>query len=470
MARLLRSAAYRIALVYALGFAVATALLGLAVVLFAHAAFMHQLEAQIVEDSGALVAEYRLEGHEGLNFAIGEREAGNTTNELLYAVFALDGRRIAGGLHARRPPNGWSDLDFHDTLEGPDVARAWAVDLDDGSRLVVGADRSVVGRVDRTLGGIFLAAFAIVLLLSLTGALLLGAYLRRRLAGISGAADRIMTGDINRRVPESGTGDEFDALARSLNQMLERITALLENLRQLSGDIAHDLRTPLARLRGHLEESLECGGDAAEQRERLSSALEQADRLLALFAAILRISEIEGGRRKASFQIIDLAEIARDIGDSYVPAVEEGGRTLRAEVPAGALVQGDPELLAQAIVNLLDNAQLHTPCGTAIRLCLETFDDRVRLTISDNGPGVPVEAHQAIFRRFMRLDRGRTVAGHGLGLNLVAAIVAMHEGQLEVEDNAPGLRIGFILPQAPHAVAATEGLQPGRGSVTKIAR
>lgn len=449
MANFLRSAAYRIALVYALGFAMATAALGVAVIFFAHAAFMRQLEAQIIEDSGALAAEYRLEGQKGLNFAIGEREAGNATNELLYAVFARDGRRISGGLHARRPVTGWSDLDFQDPLEGPDVARAWAVDLDDGTRLVVGADRSVVERVDGMLGGIFLAAFAVILLLSLSGALLLGAYLRRRLAGISGAADRIMAGDIRRRVPESGTGDEFDALAHALNRMLDRITGLLENLRQLSGDIAHDLRTPLARLRSHLEESLEDVGGPERQRARLSSALEQTDGVLALFAAILRISEIEGGRRKASFRAIDLSEMTSDIVDSYIPAVAEGGRSLSSHVTVAATVQGDHELLAQAIINLLDNAQMHTPPGTQIDLVLEKDATAVRVVICDNGPGVPVEQHDAIFRRFVRLDRGRTISGNGLGLNLVAAIVAMHDGRVEVGDNGPGLKIGFSLPAAP---------------------
>lgn len=447
MARFLRSAAYRIALVYALGFAVATALLGLAVILFAHAAFMRQLEAQIVDDSGALIAEYRLEGHDGLNFAIGEREAGNTTNnELLYAVFARDGRRIAGSLNAHRPLPGWSDLGFQDTLEGPDVARAWAVDLDDGTRLVVGADRSVVDRVDSTLGGIFLAAFAVVLLLSLTGALLLGAYLRRRLAAISGAANRIMVGDIKRRVPESGSGDEFDALAHSLNQMLDRITDLLENLRQLSGDIAHDLRTPLARLRNHLEQSLEEGGDLVRQRERLSSALEQVDKVLTLFSAILRISEIEAGRRRASFRSVDLSALANEICETYAPAVEEGGRSLHCEIASSTSVQGDSELLAQAMINLLDNAQAHTPKGTCIQLLLERDTSASRILVCDNGPGVPAEDRDSIFRRFVRLDRSRHAPGHGLGLNMVAAIVAMHDGELELDDNVPGLRIGFSLP------------------------
>lgn len=446
--RFLGSAAYRIALVYALGFAVAILLLGIAVTLVAHAAFMHQLEAQIIEDSGALVAEYQQEGHEGLNFAIGEREAGNTTNELLYAVYARDGRHIAGGLHANRPPRGWSDLDFQDRLEGPDVARAWAVDLSDGTRLVVGADWSVVERVDHMLGGIFLAAFAVVLLISMTGAVLLGAYLRHRLSAISSAADSIMAGDIKRRVPESRRRDEFDALARSLNQMLDRITALLENLRQLSGDIAHDLRTPLARLRNHLEESLEESGDPARQRDRLSSALEQTDKVLSLFAAILRISEIEGGRRRASFRSVDLTALAQEICETYAPAVEEGGRVLRSDIAHGVHVQGDSELLAQAIINLLDNAQAHTPAGTRIQFVLERESGSACILVRDDGPGVPAQALDSIFRRFVRLDPGRSTPGHGLGLNMVAAIITMHDGRLTVGDNVPGLKIGFTLPSA----------------------
>jgi signal transduction histidine kinase len=215
----------------------------------------------------------------------------------------------------------------------------------------------------------------------------------------------------------------------------------------VSGDISHDLRTPLARLRSHLEESLtETAGSREDQHDRLESALVQTDRVLALFASILRISEIEGGMRKASFRLLDLTEVVREITESYAPAVEDGGRTLTARLCAEAPVRGDPELLAQAIINLLDNAQIHTPRGTRIGLDLERSGDWISVHVRDNGHGVPGEAHAAIFRRFMRLDRGRTVPGHGLGLNLVAAIVAVHDGTLDISDNAPGLCIGFRLP------------------------
>ncbi|CAN5205304.1 ATP-binding protein [soil metagenome] len=447
MARLLRSAAFRIAFVYALGFAVTTLALGLAITLVAHFAFMRQLEAQIVEDSVALLAEYRLEGHDGLNFAIRERQAGSRGNELIYAVYAPDGRRVAGDVDARRPPTGWSDLSFTDPQEGPDEARAWAVDLTDGARLVVGADRSVVERVDRTLGLILLAGFAVILVLSLFGALILGAYLRRRLEAISAAADRIMADAIGLRLPESGNQDEFDALARSLNRMLDRIAMLLDNLRQVSSDVAHDLRTPLARLRSHLEQTLaEADEDIVVHRGHLESALVQTDTVLALFASILRISEIEGGARNASFLYFDLSELVQEIAESYAPVIEDAGRTLITRICPGAWVHGDRELLAQALINFLDNAQIHTPQGTHIELLLERGPEGISLGVCDDGPGVPTGAYEAIFRRFTRLDRGRTVPGHGLGLNLVAAIVAAHGGSLEIGDNGPGLRIGFRLP------------------------
>jgi len=351
---------------------------------------------------------------------------------------------MAGSMQASRPAAGWSDLPFFDPDEGPDLARAWGQDLGDGSRLVVAADKSVVERVDRRLATIVLIAFAAVLILSLAGSFILGAYLRRRLSAISDAADRIMAGDMAQRVPASGSGDEFDALAHALNRMLDRIAMLLDNLRQVSSDVAHDLRTPLARLRTHLEEGLLEEGEA--QRARLESALVQTDRVLSLFASILRITEIEGGRRWSGFADIDLSLLASDIAESYLPVVEEAGRVLTARIAPGVTICGDTELVAQALINLLDNAQLHTPVGTRIELVLEEADGMAVLSVRDDGPGVPKDAQASIFRRFVRLDPARGVQGHGLGLNLVAAIIAAHGGTVDVDDNAPGLRIGFRLP------------------------
>ncbi|HEX7874873.1 MAG TPA: ATP-binding protein [Sphingobium sp.] len=445
MHRIVRSAAYRIALVYALGFTAAMLVLGLAALLFTHFALTRQLEGQIAQEAAALQAEYQLEGFQALDLAIREREAGQSANELLYAVFTHDGHRVSGHLDSAPPPAGWSDLIFHDPVEGSDLARSWAVNLGGGLRLVVAADTSVVDRVDRQLllfAGIALIA---ILLLNLTGALILGAYLRRRLSAISGAADRIMVEDMTRRVPLSGTDDEFDALALSLNRMLDRIAALLDNLRQISSDVAHDLRTPLARLRGHLEECVETETDD-ERRDRFEVALDQTDRLLSLFGAILRISEVEGGRRRARFQPFDLSGMVAEIAESYALPIEDGGRILTVAIARGMTMTGDRELLAQALINLLDNAQLHTAAGTRIELRLERDGDHAMLRLDDDGPGVPAGTHQAIFRRFVRLDPARAMAGHGLGLNLVAAIVSLHRGTIEAGDNRPGLSVTLRLP------------------------
>lgn len=447
MSKPLRSTAYRIALVYALGFAAAMLIVGGVIVMTSHIAFTHQQEAQILEDFGALVGEYRREGHPGLDFAIGERERRHTDNELLYAVYSPNGRRIAGRLRTVRPQAGWNDLRFQDSGEGSDIARAWAGALKDGSLLVVAADQSAVERVDRRLGTIVLVAFGGILALSLIGAMILGAYLRKRLSTISDAAESIMAGDITQRVPEGANGDEFDALSHVLNRMLDQNAVLVDNLQQVSSDVAHDLRTPLARLRTHIEECLAeiPEGDFGRQRGQLEFALEQIDEVLALFSAILRISKIEAGKGQASFRLFDFSELVREITESYVFAIEEQGRMLTANIESNVKVQGDAELLAQALINLLDNAQIHTPVGTHIQVQLEKSNDGTLLWVNDNGPGIPKQAHRTIFRRFARLNPGRGTPGHGLGLSLVAAIVATHGGEVMIGDNGPGLCIGFRL-------------------------
>lgn len=446
MIRPFPSAAYRISFLYSAVFALAIALLGAAVYFAAHAAFTHQLEVRIAEDSAALAAEYREEGAAAVHKAIAEREAGNTSNERLYALFAADGRRIDGAMDTVRPDAGWQDIVFNDPREGRDAARALAVDLPDGSRLVVAADRAAIGQSDRTIISLFLLAFLVVVGLSAGGALLLGHYLRRRLGTISDTAEAIMQGDLAQRIPVGPRGDEFDRLSASLNAMLERIDDLLGNLRQLSGDIAHDLRTPLTRLRNRLEQAIDAPADRAGQQAALEDALLRVDELLSLFAAILRISEIEGGSLRSVFRAVDIGELVRDLCESYAPAAEDGGRRLGWSAEPGLVIDGDRELAAQAVINLLDNALIHTPEGAAIHVAVEKCDGRIALHISDNGPGIRAEDRVRALRRFVRLDASRSTAGHGLGLNLVAAIASAHEAELILADNAPGLVVTLRFP------------------------
>ena len=448
MHKLVASAAYRIAFTYSLALALAIVVLGCAVYFAADASFRSQQDGAIADESAGLVRDFMDEGISELRTEIAAREAGSSTNAFGYALFDAGGRRIAGALDTQRPPAGWHDIVFIDPKEGPDPARAYARDLPGGMRLVVATDSEAVERIDATILALFSGAFVLVVLLGVIGALILGGYLRRRLDRISGTAQAIVSGDLERRVPVGARGDEFDQLALVLNTMLDRIAHLLDNLRQVSSDVAHDLRTPLARLRNQLAETLDGGGDAAATRTALKRAIGQSDDLLALFAAILRISEVEGGALSKTFARVDLSELVHDLCDSYAPAVSDGGRSLDCVIAPDIRLHGDWELIAQAAINLLDNAQHHTPTGTRITVVVDASEDWIRLSVADTGPGVAAEDRPRIARRFARLDSSRTTPGHGLGLNLVEVIAEAHGGSLSIDDNRPGLRVTMVLPRA----------------------
>ncbi|TPG14314.1 sensor histidine kinase [Sphingomonas oligophenolica] len=445
MADLRRSAAYRIAFTYSAVFALAITLLGAVVYFAADAAFRAQQDAALAEETRALVRSYREEGLPDLLETILARETGGRVDNFGYALFDAGHRRIAGSLALRRPARGWGNVEFVDPVEGVDAARALTTAIGDGRTLVVAIDTEALERIDGTILALFGAALVLVLLFGTGGALALGGYLQRRLARISGTAQAIVAGDLARRIPVGARGDEFDELARSLNAMLDRIAQLLDSLRQVSSDVAHDLRTPLARLRAEIEAALD--GPHAAQRGALEGALERSDELLSLFAAILRISEVEGGALARAFAPMDLSALANDLCDTYAPAVADGGRSLDCAIASGLTIHGDRELIAQAVINLLDNAQGHTPAGTSITVSLMAEGDMILLAVVDDGPGVAAKDRTRIVHRFVRLDSSRTRPGNGLGLNMVAAIAAVHRGTLSIDDDAPGLRATLRLPR-----------------------
>jgi signal transduction histidine kinase len=218
--------------------------------------------------------------------------------------------------------------------------------------------------------------------------------------------------------------------------MLDRIEGLLENLRQVSSDVAHDLRTPLARLRTRLEDGLRNADGVG--RTVIEDSIERIDEVLSLFAAILRIAEVEAGETRRLFAQVDLSELVTELAESYAPAIEDGGRTLRWSAEPEVIVQGDRQLLAQAIVNLLENAQRHTPPKTQILVTLTASEKLARVEVADNGSGVPAEDLDRIARRFTRVEGSRTTPGHGLGLNLVRAVASLHGGRLVLRNDNPG--------------------------------
>ncbi|MDX5985528.1 sensor histidine kinase [Sphingomonas echinoides] len=438
------SAAYRIAFTYSAAFTLAILLLGVAIYIAADAQFRRQQDAALVDEASALAHEYNEGDLPEIRHAIARREGSNTINAYGYALFDRTGHRVGGGLNTRKPPVGLQDIVFVDPVEGADHARAYATDLTRGLRLVVARDSESLEGIDQTIVLIFGGAFVLVIGLSVFGALLLGGYLQRRLDGISGVARAIMAGDMAQRVPLSDRRDEFDAVGSALNTMLDRIGQLMDNLRQVSSDVAHDLRTPLLRLRNQLEQVGQVPG-AAER------AIEQGDAVLALFAALLRIAEVEGGALARSFVATDMTLVVTEIAESYAPAFADSGRTLGWSVAPGITVLGDRELIAQALINLLDNALLHTPPGTPVAVSLEADAHVATVSVADAGPGVPPGDHARILQRFARGEASRTTPGNGLGLSLVAAVTAAHGGTIAVDDNRPGLRVTLRIPRVDAA-------------------
>lgn len=432
------SAAYRIAFTYAAAFAAAMLLLGIAVYLAANAEFRRQRDAVLAEEMEDL-------SQEGLGRKlireIDLRGRLRTRRDFGYALFDPSGRRIGGRLDVQRPPAGYSTVSFGDPREGRKYVRATALNLHDGSRLVVAIDPEGVEAIDRTILELFAMAFAGVVAIGGAGALILGRYLRIRLDRIRVTANAIVAGNASQRIAVGTAGDEFDEAALALNRMLDRIAGLMENLRQVSSDVAHDLRTPLLRLRNQLDQVGRVEG--AELR-----AIELGDEILRLFEAILRIAEVEGGGLQRYFTPIDLSRLIGDMTEGFAPALADSGHEIVWSIAPDVTTFGDRELLSQLVANLLDNARIHTPAGTVIRLELFSTASETVLTVVDDGPGVSAADREQLLRRFFRGDASRTTPGNGLGLSLVAAITAAHGGRVTLADARPGLSVTIALPSA----------------------
>lgn len=346
----------------------------------------------------------------------------------------------------RVPPRGWSEfVRFRRPDGSKSMAQAMNSDLAGGGQLIVGADRAVIRQMHRTMLKLFGVAFGLLLLLSVAATIIFGRVIQRRLKAIEASAVGIMAGDLSRRMPLDGSGGEFDRLSLILNRMLDRVQDLLDNLRQVSGDIAHDLRTPLQRVRNRLEGTARAAAGTPYQ-EPLEAAMQETDDLLELFASLLAISEVEGQSVRAGFVPLQLDDVVRDIVEVYQPTFEDADRTLML-FPTPLRVRGDSRLLQRVIANLLDNALLHTPPGSHVQISLAAEQDRAIILVCDDGPGIPVAEHERMFRRLTRLDASRSTPGHGLGLSMVQAIVEAHDGTVSIVPSAAtGLTLRIVLP------------------------
>lgn len=444
IARLWRSTFGLVAIV-ALLLAIVTVGIGGIAYEVTHEALEEQLDHRVAAETAALLAEAHEDGIGGLAEAIRRRDAARSTSSLDYLLVDPRGRPIAGDITTAMPlKEGYEEFFAYRRADRSGIAQALTTRVN-GGFLIVGADRDDLKQIDRTLMALFAAALATMLVLGVAAAGLIAWLTRRRLARIDATALAIIAGDLSRRVPIDGSGNEFDRLAETLNHMLDRISGLLVNLRQVSSDVAHDLRTPLTRLLNRLDRAIDQDDPAARIAE-IEAARDQASELLDIFSSLLRIAEIEGMAERLPRQDVDLSTLLDQMAETYRPDMETSGHHLHRAIEPGLMVRGDPRLLSQAIANLLDNSLRHTPAGTTVTLSLTRSGGSVQLIVADDGPGVPIADAGRLFQRFARGEQARSTPGHGLGLALVAAIAAAHGGQAMLDDGA-GFRIRISLPR-----------------------
>jgi signal transduction histidine kinase len=441
-----RSTSLRLAGLYTAVFAVSVLILGAVTFFSMRHALSDQFDARIRAESGALVQEFRAEGLKGVVDAVHERD--QTIGSLDYGLQAPGGQALAGRLGAMSAPPGWSVLRGR-LGEARENTRVFTVALPGGYRLLVGDDDEHTEALDGAVLRGFGLAFVGVIILGVAGGYALSGDVHRRLAAISGTAEAIIDGDLARRVPVRGSDDDLDRLALTFNRMLDRIAALMESLKQVSNDVAHDLRTPLTRLRQKLEAELAVAPGA--RSPALEGALTDLDAILETFAALLRIAQIEGGARRAAFRSCDLAAIARTVTEAFAPSAEDACQTLGLVVAAPVSVDGDADLLTQMLVNLVENALRHAGPNAAITVAVARHERSATLSVTDNGPGVPEPERERLFDRFYRLEQSRSTPGSGLGLALVSAVAKLHGAEVELLDASPGLEARVTFREPAHA-------------------
>ena len=454
MRRLLNTANFRMGLLYGAVFAIGFATLLLVTYWTATAALREQIRSRVAEESHALLAEASSDGTNSMRLDLAERLklAGNTAG--YYIVYDSQGVKLAGNLDRIEILAGWQQLEFKDAMAAEPASpidedhQLWGLGnvLPDGGFLFVGQDAFRVLSAQEAIIESFAWSGGISLFLAgLAGAILSRGSLRR-IDAINRTSQAIMDGKLKERIPVRGTSDEIDKLSMNLNRLFDSNQSLLESLRQVGTDIAHDLRTPLSRLRQGLEDARMRTGDAKAHAQAIDGAITESDQLLATFTALLRISQIESGSRKAGFKDLDLSQLFENAVSAYTAVAEDEGKRLSATIATGARFHGDKELLLQMIANLLENAIRHTPAGTQIGMSLTTEGAGSTAIIVDSGPGIPAAQRSKVFQRFYRLDASRSSSGNGLGLALVAAIAGLHMIAITLEDAGPGLKVVLTFP------------------------
>jgi len=445
--RLFRTSSFRLALLYA-GLLTASVFVLFGVTYWFATNYATQDEDnEIAVEFASIQDESQIAGQSRLPAIIDNHLRLRKDVRAVYLLQGSNGQKIIGNVAAMNPVLGPATLSLFFDDQSRQV-RARGYRLANGDFLLIGQDT----RTLRDMKALIIRAFGIglvaTLLLALLGGVIVSTTMLKRIDAVSRTARAIVGGDMSQRVPVRGTDDEFDELAASVNAMLNRIDDLMRSMRQVSNDVAHDLRTPLTRLRQRLEHARRRAQTTEELHEALAHSIAQVDSILETFTALLRIAQIEAGGRASEKSAINVSKLLTAIVDDFAPAAEDHGQSLVAEIDKGLRMSGDPELLTQMVVNLVDNAIRHSPPGARICIEAKAVGDSLELAVVDNGPGIPTRERENVLRPFYRLEASRTTEGSGLGLSLVAAIAKRHHAKLSLGDNAPGLRVAVLFPAA----------------------
>ena len=454
--KLLKTTAVRLSIIYLLLFSVLALGLVFYVSYNTGRLIISQVQAAAEDEVRELAEVYRSGGPRTLIRSIERRSRNPGAN--LYLVSEQTGRIITGNVKSVEPKYlkqvGWNSIPFpyetfNDESDGPHRAIAHVFSLPGGLRLLVGRD---IGDAVRFRGIVVQAAGIALTAMLITGILLwllIGRRALKRVDDVSKASERILAGDLAERLPISGSSDEFDRLSQNLNAMIARVETLNSGVREVSDAIAHDLKTPLARLRNEAEKGLNSAkSKSSTEAKSLSNVLEQADGLIRTFDALLMISQLNSGARTVDLERVDLRMVIEDVFELFEPAMEEKGVELKLAESTTAMVMGNRELLAQTFTNLIENALKYgsTSEDPVIEIGVKKQGNNVVAFVCDNGDGIPENARESVKERFFRLDKSRSRSGSGLGLALVDGIVKLHGGKFELVDNKPGLRAVVRLP------------------------
>lgn len=459
LGKLLRTTAFRLTLFYLLVFALFAAFLLVYFALNTRRLVTQQIESTVDAEIGGLAEQYSQGGIRRLVAVIDQRS--RRPGSSLYLVTSPKGEGLAGNIGALSPglldKPGWVETEYR-RIEEPEVAEHHALArvflLPGGFRLLVGRDLEERERIYNIVWSAGQWSVAIVIILGIAGGVFVARRVLRRVDAMTHTTQTIMAGDLSGRLPVGGSGDELDRLALNLNAMLERIEALMQGLREVSDNVAHDLKTPLTRLRNRCEEALRTAKTETEFRAALDGTIAESDDLIRTFNALLLIARTESGETRDNMTEFDAADVARGVAELYEPVADDAGLTLRVDAEPSPM-KGNRELVTQALANLVDNAIKHAgPSGAVngaapeIAVAAHANGGTIQLSVGDQGPGIPEGDRERVIGRFVRLEESRSKPGSGLGLSLASAVARLHGGTLRLEDNAPGLRATIELPRA----------------------